>query len=163
MKVYTVHEPRKLTGDPVRDAERFAFVRDGFHFWAFTLTPLWLLWRRLWLVFILYVVLIVALLAGLAALGVPGNIRFLAVLLVSLLIGFEAGTLQRWTLSRRKWRTVGVVAGIDHEDAERRFFDSWVAGADRSPPPTSSTMPVMPASPASTDVIGLFPEPESRR
>ena len=56
MPVYTVHEPRKLTGNPVRDAERFQFVRDGFHFWAFLLGPVWMLFRRMWLVFVLYVI-----------------------------------------------------------------------------------------------------------
>ena len=35
-----------------RDPERFVFVRDGFHFWAFLLAPLWLLWHRLWLVLV---------------------------------------------------------------------------------------------------------------
>jgi hypothetical protein len=163
MKVFTVHEPRKLTGDPVHDAERFAFVRDGFHVWAFLMPPLWMLWRRLWLVFVLYLVLMAALLYGLAALGASGGVRVLAIALVSVLIGFEAGTLQRWTLTRRKWRTVGVVAGIDREDAERRFFDSWVAGTDRSQPTAPAAAPVMQPSPASTDVIGLFPEPQSRR
>ena len=32
-----------------RDRQRFVFVRDGFHFWALLLGPLWLLWHRLWL------------------------------------------------------------------------------------------------------------------
>ena len=60
MPVYTVHEPRKLTGNPVRDAERFTFVRDGFHFWAFLLGPVWMLFRRMWLVFVLYAIVMAA-------------------------------------------------------------------------------------------------------
>ena len=32
------------------------FVRDGFYFWAFLLGPLWMLWRRLWLVLVVYLV-----------------------------------------------------------------------------------------------------------
>ena len=39
-------------------ATRFAFVRDGFHFWAFLLTPFWLLRHRLWLEFIAYLLLV---------------------------------------------------------------------------------------------------------
>ena len=30
------------------------FVRDGFHFWAFLLAPLWLLVHRLWLALLGY-------------------------------------------------------------------------------------------------------------
>ena len=36
------------------DPERFVFVRDGFYFWAFLLGPVWMLWRRLWLVLRVY-------------------------------------------------------------------------------------------------------------
>jgi hypothetical protein len=166
MKFYTVHEPRKLTGDPGRDAERFAFVRDGFHFWAFVLAPLWMLWRRLWLALLLYVLTMIVLQVGLWAAGVSKPVQFVVGVLVSLLIGFEAGTLHRWTLTRRGWRNLGVVVGRDRADAERRFFDSWtrgdVPGPSGSPPSVANAQP-MPSAPPSSDIIGLFPEPEPRR
>src|SRR5260370_6175057 len=48
MPVYTVHAPvTNDSGD--RTTDRFAFVRDGFHFWAALLGPVWLAWHRLWL------------------------------------------------------------------------------------------------------------------
>ena len=47
-------------------------------------------------------------------------------LLIALLVGLEAGTLRRFTLTRRGWKNVGVVSGDDLEDAERRFFDAWL-------------------------------------
>lgn len=159
MPVYTVHEPRKLTGNPVRDAERFQFVRDGFHFWAFLLGPVWMLFRRMWLVFVLYVVVMAAIAYGMRVFGVSAAAQFAVGFLIALLIGFEAGTLRRFTL--RRWRTVGSVVGVDREDAERRFFEAWVKHEDYgrpvAEPPASAVR--MPASP---DVIGLFPEPERR-
>ena len=171
MKVYTVHEPRKLTGDSVRDAERFVFVRDGFHFWAFLLGPLWMLWHRMWLVLLGYAVVTVAIQAGLWALGASGAARVAVGLLIALLVGFEAATLRRWTLRKRV--NVGVVVGRDREDAERRFFDAWIARGGPTEtgrsslvaPHAANPTPAQPArSPeASTDVIGLFPEPEPRR
>ena len=163
MRVYTMHEPRKLTGDPARDAERFVFVRDGFHFWAFVLAPLWMLWRRLWLVLLLYLLLTIALQIGLWAIGASGPVQFVVGMLVSLLVGFEAATLHRWTLARRRLKTVVVVVGADREDAERRFFDSWAARAELLQPISPPPAPTMHAPPAATDVIGLFPEPETRR
>ena len=48
-------------------------------------------------------------------------------LLIALLMGFEAASLQRWTLSRRKWRQLDIVVADDEEAAERRFFDRWTA------------------------------------
>ena len=56
MSVYTVHEPPRRAGAAAADVERFAFVRDGFSWWAFLLAPLWMLRHRMWLVLIGYVV-----------------------------------------------------------------------------------------------------------
>ena len=49
MPTYTVHEPPLRKNESVASPERFVFVRDGFHFWAFLLPPLWFVLRRLWL------------------------------------------------------------------------------------------------------------------
>src|SRR5687768_3953512 len=55
MAVYTVHEPPHE--DPAEaDTDQFVFVRDGFYFWAFLFGPLWMIWRRLWLVLLLYLI-----------------------------------------------------------------------------------------------------------
>jgi len=169
MPVYTVHEPPPRSAGAAAETERFVFVRDGFYFWAFLLTPLWMLRRRLWLVLVIYLVCIAALDAVLRGLGASVWLMAFAGVLVSLLIGFEAGTLRRFTLNRRGWRNVGFVAGYRLEDAEQRFFDAWVRDASArraappwgTPPPAHSAMP-SPASPA-PDVIGLFPEPGAPR
>jgi hypothetical protein len=165
MPVYTVHEPRKLTGNPVRDAERFQFVRDGFHFWAFLLGPMWMLFRRMWLVFALYVIAMVAISYGMFALGISVAAQFAVGFLIAVLIGFEAGTLRRFTL--RRWRNVGSVVGVNRDEAERRFFDAWVAREEYGRPLMDNPDGIPPAanvvrSQASNDVIGLFPEPERR-
>jgi hypothetical protein len=51
----------------------------------------------------------------------------LVTLALSLLVGFEAGTLRRWALARRGWTTLGTVSGRTAEECERRFFDLWLA------------------------------------
>jgi hypothetical protein len=174
MSVYTVHEPPLRAADALADPERFVFVRDGFYAWAFLLTPLWMLWHRLWLVFVGYVVLSAVLDSALRLAGASALAITLVGLLISLLIGLEAATLQRLTLRRRGWRNVGVVSGDDVEDAERRFFDAWVRRAPARSGPPSATTPSAPAAtfappfaaaPASdaTGVIGLFPEPGAQR
>jgi hypothetical protein len=165
MPVYTVHEPRKLTGNPVRDAERFQFVRDGFHFWAFLLGPVWMLFRRMWLVFLLYMIVTVAVQFGLTMLGMSAAVNFVVGFLIALLVGFEAGTLRRFTL--RRWRNVGSVVGVNRDEAERRFFDAWVAREEYGQPLVDNPDGIPPGAnvvrtQSSDDVIGLFPEPERR-
>ena len=105
---------------------RFVFVRDGFSFWAFLLTSLWMLRHRLWLVLLGYVVVATALQVGVHLLDASATVMFAVGFLLSLLVGFEAATLRRFTLGRRGWTNVGIVVGDDVELAERRFFDSWV-------------------------------------
>ena len=58
MPVYTVHEPPRRDDDALGHAMRFRFVRDGFHFWAFLLSPLWMLRHRLWIELIAYLLLL---------------------------------------------------------------------------------------------------------
>ena len=166
MPTYTVHQPPRREGRPVPGPERFVFVRDGFHVWAFLLPPLWMLLHRLWLVLLGYVVVIVAVTVAFAVVGIPQWADALASLLFGILIGLEAATLRRWTLTRRKWTQLGYVVAEDEELAEQRFFAQWVErGAQAAPQPPSATPPSLPAvstpSPprATPEVIGLFPQP----
>ena len=62
MPVFTVHEPPPREGDDAAAAtDRFVFVRDRFSIWAFLFGPLWMIWRRLWLVLLIYLVAMAAL------------------------------------------------------------------------------------------------------
>jgi hypothetical protein len=162
MSVYTVHEPPPRADEQAADPHAFVFVRDGFHFWAFLLTPVWMLWHRLWLVFVLYLILVLLVDAAALAAGAAMPAALAIGALVSLLAGLEASTLRRWTLARRGWKNVGIVIGDDSESAERRFFDSWydtdAPSASAAPATTVSPMRV----PSPTDVIGLFPQPGAR-
>ena len=176
MPVYTVHAPVTNSAD-LRATDRFAFVRDGFHVWAAVLGVLWLGWHRLWLALIGWIVLIIAIDVGLARLGVAGTLIFLVDSLLALLLGFEAASLERWTLSRRNWRQLDIVVADGQEAAERRFFDRWTAkqraasndqpAVDRGAPPPTRDIPGQPFSRPpplpQSEIIGLFPEPGASR
>ena len=86
MTTYMVFEPPADRGDRAERAERIVFVPDRFSWGAFLLAPLWMLWRRLWLVFVAYLVVMVAVTVGLRFAGVPPGARFLVGLLISLLV-----------------------------------------------------------------------------
>ena len=165
MPTFTVHAPPRRDGEAPASPERFAFVRDGFHGWAFLLAPFWLIARRLWLALVLYVVVSAAVATGLALLGASGSAQGIAAFCIALLIGFEASTIRRWTLTRRGWLTLGFVVGEDRDVAERRFFTQWAAGNAKWPeePAPSMSAPVRRGPPTGRDVIGLFPEPGQSR
>ena len=166
MTIYTVHAPPLRANETAPNPERFKFVRDGFYFWAFVFGPLWLLFRRLWVVLVFYIVTVVVLHAVLWVIGVPRATHGVVTLLMHLLVGLEAATLQRWTLSQNNWSQLGVVSGSNYEAVERRFFDAWVAQAPGRGTPSDPSRPIssiLRAPPASSDIIGLFPEPQSRQ
>ena len=153
--------------DASSSPERFLFVRDGFHFWAFVVAPLWLLLHRLWLALLIYVVGYGALSFGFAFARVSSNIQLIVALLIALLMGFEASSIWRLTLNRRGWATLGFVVAEDAEMAERRFFTEWQKRAADAPsvPATEPkySAPVRRGPPLPSDIIGLFPEPGGQR
>lgn len=180
MPVYTVHAPSDqnlgASTGAVAATDKFVFVRDGFHFWAFVAGLIWLVWHRLWWALLGYVALSVVAEVALSRLGADIGTRMVVMLLFAVLMGFEAASLQRWTLSRRKWRQLDVVVADDEETAERRFFDRWTAqrslghdgvSTDRGAPPPTRSVPGQPfsrpPSPAHNDIIGLFPQPGATR
>lgn len=161
MPVYTVHAP-PADRVGISAPEDFAFVRDGFYFWAMIFGPVWLLVRRLWLVLFLYVVVMAAIGFGLWVTGWRQYVGIWPMLFVAVLLGLEAGTLLRWTLARRGWENAGIVVADNLEAAERRFFDRFAETAAVPPAPRSPSPPYAPSRPTGP-VIGLFPEPGAPR
>lgn len=172
MRVYTVHAP-VANGADLAAADKFVFVRDGFHFWAAAATVIWLLWHRLWLVLLGWIALTLVVNFGMGALGAGRGTILTVDFLIAILMGFEAASLRRWTLSRRKWRQVDIVVADDIEAAERRFFERWTArqrglsndqsAVDRGGPPPTRHVPGQPFSKPPPPlpqggIIGLFPE-----
>lgn len=151
MKTYVVMAPRETDA-----ADRLAFVKDGFCWPAFFIPFVWLLYRRMWLVFLVWLAVTIGLEFANRQLGelVPG----LFAALVSLLFALEANTLRRWTLSGRGWRMIGVASGRTIEEAELRFFADWDNPAAAPPaPPASGSAAIGPVAPP-PPVLGLFPE-----
>jgi hypothetical protein len=172
MPVYTIHAPRHVGLETSAGADRFVFVRDGFHFWAFVAGLVWLVWHRLWWALFGYIAISIVGEVVLSALGAGAGTRFTVMLLFALLMGFEAASLRRWTLSRGNWRQVDVIVGDNRDAAERRFFDRWSAArgtgvnypADRPAPPRGTAPSFSrPPSGSHDDIIGLFPQSGATR
>ncbi len=165
MTLYTIHalSPEAGAVDPVS----LAFVKDGFSWPAFFFGPLWLVFRRMWLVLAGWLVVAI-LLAGLRF-ALPGGTADTVGLLAMLLFAFEANDLRRWTLDRAGWRTLAVSEGRRRAEAERRFFsrpdvEGLIGPASVSPPPAPrSPAPSPPSLRDAGGVIGLFPTPGGAR
>jgi Protein of unknown function (DUF2628) len=160
MAVYTVHEPPPKGDGQTSDPERFEFVRDGFSFWAFVFGPLWMLRHRMWLALLGYVGVSAAMEIVFSLLSTSAVARPVAGFFLALLIGIESATLRRFTLGRRRWINLGVIVADDLEAAERRFFDVWVKSGGAAPRTVEAQSRQAAAAP---DVIGLFPQPGTRR
>lgn len=156
MASWSMLEPPDAQG-ALDAADRVAAVRESWSWGAFWLGPVWLLWRRMWLVFLAW--LLVAVLFSLAAafLDVPDKLSTALWLLFSIWFAFEANALRRWTLLRHGWRFVGLATGSRLVEAEQRFF-TCRRGAE-PPPAGSRAIPASYRGEPSGGVIGLFPDP----
>lgn len=143
--VCSVHEAPDHPASVAQRAEDLVFLQDGFSWRVALLPPLALLTRGAWAPLAAYVALAVAVLAGLNALAAPEGWSLLALLVLSVVFGFEAASLQRWSMGTLGWTEVGVVSGADQDECERRFFDAWLTA--QSPPAalaaTTSDQPSM--------------------
>jgi Protein of unknown function (DUF2628) len=141
--VYNAFEPPVAQGPAIERAERVVFVRDGFHWLAAIFPAVWLLVKGLWLEFIFFVVGVVLLSWALEAIGVASAIVGAVLIVLQIMIGFEAGTIQGASLDRRGWRLAGTTVGRDQAECERNFFASWLPAQsdvpyDGSTPPPPS-------------------------
>ncbi|WP_315918410.1 DUF2628 domain-containing protein [Mesorhizobium sp. SP-1A] len=100
--------------------EQTRLIRDGFSWLAFLVSPLWLLWHRLW-----FAALVAFIAMGvLTAVGErPGFELAGAVLtlLVGLYFGLEGQGLRIAKLRRSGWTEQGVIEAADLPDAETRY------------------------------------------
>ena len=117
MRVYTAHlRPIDPPGEAV-------LVKEGFSWPALFLGPFWALWHGLWAVALGWFA--GALFVGLLADTWPraDSVFVIVFLALNLLFAAEANELRRRALVRRGWREAGIVGGLDHDAAVRRFAD----------------------------------------
>ena len=165
MASYVVMEPPPDGRGHERQA---VLVRDGFHFFAFLIPVLWLLFHRLWIE-ALFVFALTLTLSGLGSLAGLGNAAPILSLLVSICIGLEGPALKLAALRRRGWRDGGVVEADNARDAEIRYlFDADLFDADMDerqepsqpigPTQTQAQAQAAPRQP-SGPALGLFSYP----
>jgi hypothetical protein len=138
LSVFTVYEPPLTSGDRADRAERLIFIKDGFAWTAAFVPVIWLLAKRLWLELLAFIVLAAVLTWGVESAGAPAALGVALLVVVQIVLGFEAGVLQGAALERRGWRLAGTVAGRDRLECERRFLESWLPAQPADPFPPAS-------------------------
>ncbi len=141
-----------------------AYIRDGFHFLAFLLPPIWLAWHRLWIE-ALVAFAVMAVLGSLGSVSGLSEAAPVLSLLVSLYVGLEAPALRIAALRRRGWREWGVVDAYNRDDAETKhlFGDGAVQAEEtRVPVPMPEPQPLAPRPGPSGPALGLFSYPGAR-
>jgi hypothetical protein len=164
MPAFAILEPPAYQHTAIEHAERFIFLPERFSLPAFLFGPLWMIWRRLWVVLIIYLVGLGLIAYALRVLGINWMAVALVFGLIQLLVGLDATSLVRWTRLRHGWRECGIVIADDLDMAERRFFDNRTAlRAPARPSPAPAAGPGPAAQTSNPDIIGLFPQPGGGR
>ena len=156
MAAWFVYEPPDSQPGSLDAANRDVFIKDAWSWGAFLFTPLWLLWRRMWLVFLGWLAAMLALALAAAALKGGGDVVGTLGFLLALWFGLEGNALRRMTLDRKGWRFAGLATGADRIDAEYRFFERRAA-APQPAAPAGEARPLLRRGP--NEVLGVFPEP----
>jgi Protein of unknown function (DUF2628) len=134
--VFNIYEPPNPTRDRIDRAGELVFVKDGFSWLAAILPVIWFLVKGLWLELLVFLGIVAVLSWGIDAMGELGGLSGAVLLIVQIVLGFEAGTLQSAALERRGWSFVGTVTGHNQDDCERRFFETWQPSELTSSAPT---------------------------
>jgi hypothetical protein len=158
MAIYTVHLPPDAA-TPEAVAEKAVFVKEGFSFFGFLFTGLWLLSKRLWLMTAIYAGVVVLTTAAFTLLELPRPALGFITALFGLLIGLEGHEWQRRKYEKLGWVHAGTVSGPSLEECERRFFKNWTASQGVQRPTLPSPPSGMPpgAAAAPQGVLGIFP------
>lgn len=160
MASYVVMEPADAASGPgASSASRAVLVRDGFHFLAFLVPVLWLLFHRLWIEALLVIAATLAL-SGLGSVAGLGAASPALTLLLSLYIGLEGSALKLAAMRRRGWRDGGIFEAENARDAEIRYVlalrhEEAASVEKQAPMPASQTVPAQSQGPA----LGLFSYP----
>ncbi len=123
---YTVFEAPEPPADRLDRAGALVFVKDGFSIQAMLFAPLWLMTRRAWLALLGYVLWVAALIAVDLVFAVDAAYLLTALAALHLIVGYEAGAIERHAFEHRGWSRLGELVGSSLQDCERRFLDIWL-------------------------------------
>ena len=119
MRIYTVHLPPPFS----KRAREVEMIREGFNWWAFLFSGLWMLAQGMWVVGVAVLVLTGLAAAGLEYFGVGDVASSILTLAIGVYVGCSANDWHRAHLARKGWKEAAVIAAPDRDGALRRYLD----------------------------------------
>jgi hypothetical protein len=116
-KIFAVYEK------PEAPTERVVLLREGFLFWAFAFSGLWLIVKRMWWVLAGYLAAVIALAAVAAELQLTEAATIALQFWLQVMVGYYANEVQGWVLTRRGYRLAGIIAAESEMYAHRRYYE----------------------------------------
>lgn len=123
LRLYSVHF-KPAHG---RQNEDLIFIAEGFSFWAFVLSPFWMLYHRLWKLTALFIALNISAVLLTQTLGLDEISVGIAQMGVQIWVGFAAHDYWREALTRRGYIQLSMVSGENEMRAQQRFLDRHAA------------------------------------
>jgi Protein of unknown function (DUF2628) len=165
MASWYVFEPPGTVPHTVEAGAKTLFIKDGFSIGAFLLGPVWLLWRRMWLVLLFWLAAEIALLVIARLLHFDGRLAGFVTLLFNICVSLEANALRAWTLRGKGWRFLGLTVGRTITEAEQRHFAERTIIEPAKPKPPSRPLHPGPTRPheGHGGVLGVFPQAQEGR
>ena len=164
MASWYVYEPPGTLAHTPAAADKAVFIKDAFSWGAFLVPFIWLLWRRMWLIFLAWFAVTVALAIAAATLDIPDAVIALLQLVFGWGFALEASALRAWTLGRKGWRLAGFACGADGTEAEYRYHEAVSGGSAAPGRPQPGAAPARaPAGRPTEAILGVFPEPYGGR
>ncbi|MCI4679453.1 DUF2628 domain-containing protein [Rhodoblastus acidophilus] len=165
MNLYEVFLPR--ADSPAHALERAVFVKRGFDWEAFLLTPIWAIRRHLWFAFGLWTVWIAVVAGAAFAFRISSDTTLLLYLIGASAFGLENDLLEQSHLTKSGFALRSLALGASRGDAEVVYFSGLTEDALASPTrPPSDTPGHKNISKAPTvetmDLLGLFPSGEPK-
>lgn len=131
MKLFTIHEPPLPSKNRIERAISLKFIKYGFSWGAFFFSPFYFIFKSEWLGLFFYFLSLFLFVSLITILRI--NISSLSpyLILVHVIFGFEASSLQRLWLRLRGWREIGSITGHNKDECERSYFNEFFS--DKSP------------------------------
>ncbi len=123
LRIFTVHI-KPAIAEPYEHAE---FVEEGFSWYAFFFTGLWLLYKRLWW----QALLVMGIASVFGVMQVQEILEPMSIVLLQaalgMIVGYHANDWLRSRLKRSGYIVADIVSGENILRAEQRFFDRFAA------------------------------------
>ena len=119
LHIFTAHVKPEQSGSP----DRIVFVKEGFNWWAFLFTTIWVLYHRLWLMGGFLIAANIGLVWLIEELHMDVASLSILQFALQLWVGFQANDFLRSKLKKQGYITTALVSGENVMRAEQRFFD----------------------------------------